>query len=154
VRKLEYWKITALVGTIIFLVSAFLPLISTSLFDMTFSFNLINIYASLGQSSSAGSVTVSTLDYGILLTIILYPITVVLGFVAVMRRSISLVAGILGIICWVGSIVTIASYDYLQFAGIGIFVGIIGSIILIIAYALKPRAATPQAASPLPPPPQ
>jgi hypothetical protein len=152
VRKLEYWKITALIGAIIFLISAFLPWISLSLFDMTSAFNLINTYTSLGQSSSTGSVTVSSLDYGILLTIILYPITAVLGFASIMKRSISLAAGILGIICWIGCIVTLASYNYLQFAGLGIFVGIIGSIILIIAYSLKPHAATPQATIPPPPP--
>jgi hypothetical protein len=71
-----------------------------------------------------------------------------------MKRSISLAAGILGIICWIGSIVTLSSLEALQYAGLGIFVGIIGSIILMIAFLLKPRTATLQAAAPPPPPPQ
>lgn len=49
---MDYWKIVALVGTIIFLVSGFLPMISAS----EFSFSLFNLYAVMGQAGeNAGS---------------------------------------------------------------------------------------------------
>ena len=158
-RKLQYWKVAAFVGTIIFLVSVFLPFISVPVVGTTATISLLDLYSALTQAGqqSAGNINVPVGVYGILLTIILYPITVILGFVSVFRRTLALAAGILGIICWIGAVVALSGLEALQYMGIGIYVGVIGAIILLIAYALKPRAMTPQAPvvpAPSPPAPQ
>jgi hypothetical protein len=156
---LESWKIAAFIGAILFLVSGLLPLISLSLFDFSYWLSLLNVYASLGQTveSGAGSVSVSAGSIGILLTIILYPIAVILGFVSVLKRGLALAAGILGIICWSGFLLALNELRFLQYIGLSVYLGFIGAIILIIAFALKPRPMAPQApvaAAPPPPPPQ
>jgi hypothetical protein len=156
VRKLQYWKIVALIGTIVFLVSVFLPFIAVPVFDTTATISLLDLYNSIMQAGeqSAGNVNVPVGVYGILLTVFLYPITVILGFIGVFRRTIALAAGIIGIICWLGAVVALNGLEALQYMGIGIYVGFVGAIILIIAYALKPRAMTPQGpVAPAPPPP-
>jgi len=158
-EKLEYWKIVAFTGTIIFLASAFLPLISVSVLDTTASISLVDLYNALARAGgqTAGDVTVPSGMYGILLTIVLYPVTVILGFVGIARRKASLAAGILGIICWLGSIIALSSIDALQYTGLGIYVGFVGAIILLLAFALKPSIVKPLApqapAPPMPPPP-
>jgi hypothetical protein len=156
VRKLDYWKIAAFIGIIIFLVSAFLPLITVTVLDTTVSIDLIDLYSALTNAGeqTAGDITVLSGLYGILLTILLYPVTVILGFVSIAKRKAALVAGILGIICWLGSIMALSSLQALQYTGLGIYVGFIGAIILLVASALKPTATKPQAAAtPIPPPP-
>ena len=85
---------------------------------------------------------------GFLLTMILFPITGIVGFLSLVSRKIALLAGILGVICWLGSIWGIfelksliaqtplfglAILTMIQF-GTGIFIGILGSSILIASY--------------------
>ena len=144
---MDYWKIVALVGTIIFLVSGFLPMISAS----EFSFSLFNLYT--------GSVTIDAGVIGILLTIILYPVAVILGFVSILKRKVSMVAGIVGLICWIGTLAYLAQANAVSHAGVGIYVGIAGAVIITIAYFLKASLLPTQTASqdttfPPPPPPQ
>ena len=144
---MDYWKIVALVGTIIFLVSGFLPMISAS----EFSFSLFNLYT--------GSVTIDAGVIGILLTIILYPVAVILGFVSILKRKVSMVAGIVGLICWIGTLAYLAQANAVSHAGVGIYVGIAGAVIITIAYFLKASLPPTQTASqdttfPPPPPPQ
>jgi hypothetical protein len=144
---MDYWKIVALVGTIIFLVSGFLPMISAS----EFSFSLFNLYT--------GSVTIDAGVIGILLTIILYPVAVILGFVSILKRKVAMVAGIVGLICWIGTLAYLAQANAVSHAGVGIYVGIAGAVIITIAYFLKASLLPTQTAAldttlPPPPPPQ
>ena len=144
---MDYGKIVALVGTIIFLVSGFLPMISAS----EFIFSLFNLYT--------GSVTIDAGVIGILLTIILYPVAVILGFVSILKRKVSMVAGIVGLICWIGTLAYLAQANAVSHAGVGIYVGIAGAVIITIAYFLKASLPPTQTASqdttfPPPPPPQ
>lgn len=141
---MDYWKIVALVGTIIFLVSGFLPMISAS----EFSFSLFNLYT--------GSVTIDAGVIGILLTIILYPVAVILGFVSILKRKVAMVAGIVGLICWIGTLAYLAQANSVSLAGVGIYVGIAGAVIMAIAYFLKaslPPTQTAQLDTAFPPPP-
>jgi len=144
---MDYWKIVALVGTIIFLVSGFLPMFSTS----EFSFSLFNFYR--------GSVTIDAGVIGILLTIILYPVAVILGFVSILKRKVAMVAGIVGLICWFGTLAYLVQFNVVSLAGAGIYVGIVGAVIMAIAYFVKAPLPPAQTAArdttfPAPPPPQ
>jgi len=144
---MDYWKIVALVGTIIFLVSGFLPMISAS----EFSFSLFNLYT--------GSVTIDAGVIGILLTIILYPVAVILGFVSILKRKVAMVAGIVGLICWIGTLAYLAQANAVSHAGVGIYVGIAGAVIIAVAYFLKvslppTQTASQDTTSPSQPPPQ
>jgi hypothetical protein len=139
------WKILALVGTIIFLFSGFLPMVSAS----EFSFNLSDFYT--------GSVTIDAGVIGILLTIILYPVAVILGFVSILKRKVAMIAGIVGLICWIGTLAYFAQVNAVSHAGVGIYVGIAGAVIMAIAYFLKTSLPTQTAAldttfPPSPPP--
>ncbi|MEM3565999.1 MAG: hypothetical protein QXK18_03905 [Candidatus Bathyarchaeia archaeon] len=132
---MEKWQITAILGTIIFLIAGALPLVAgVSLFDA---------YGAVLSGAGAGGIPISTASVGILLTIILYPITVILGFVSIIKRKLAIIAGILGIICWIGAILFIneISGGVLGY-GYGIYVGFIGAIILLVTYFIKPKAAT------------
>lgn len=155
---MEYRRIVVLLGAIIFLVSGFLPLLSASwlvLEESKFaaSPSLFDIYSSFGQLGQVGITPIATaIPSGalvILLTIVLYPIAIVLGFAGILKSKLALVAGILGIICWIGAIMTVSSLQsfvesippiYGSFSveyGYGIFVGLIGAIIMLVAYFLE-----------------
>jgi hypothetical protein len=158
VKKLDYWKIVALIGTVIFLFSGFLPLISDNLFSPSASFSLFNLYTiaaqgiTSGEGSTVGTVSMDVGAIGILLTFILYPIAVILGFVSIAKRKVAMAAGILGLLCWVGAMIALSSLNAMQYAGLGVYIGIAGAIIIAIAYFMKPSPApAPQAAYPPPP---
>jgi len=148
VRKLDYWKIAVFVGTIIFLVSAFLPLITVTVLDTTVSITLIDLYSALTNAGeqTARDITALSRLHGILLTIVLYPITMILGFVSIAKRRAALAAGILGIICWLGATMALSSLQALQYTGLGIYMGLIGAIILLVASA--PKTHCNEASSP------
>jgi hypothetical protein len=168
-EKLENWKIIALIGAIVFLASAFLPLLAAG----SLGVSLVDFYSLigwvLGQSEASSGIfsgpinlpaEVTIAVIGIFSTLILYPITVVLGFVSFLRRKVALVAGILGIVCWVGAIMFIASIQSMMgmFAealgyGVGIFVGLLGAIVLLVAFFLKVGGTSQQAAVQPPSPP-
>ncbi len=78
---LESFKIVALIGTLLFLFSAFLPLASNSLFDFAGSFSLLNVYSALGQSvsTSGGGGSLSAADIGVLMLIVLFPVAILTG---------------------------------------------------------------------------
>jgi amino acid permease len=155
---LDYWEIAASIGSIIFLVSAFLPLITITVLDTTASISLIDLYSALtnARGQTARDITMLIRSYGILLTILLYPATVILSFVSIAKRKAAFAAGTLGIVCWLGPIIALSSLQALQYTGLGIYVGFLGAIILLVASALKPTATKPQAAATLisPPPAQ
>jgi len=153
--NLADWKIVALIGTIIFLISGFLPLISLSLFDFSFYFSLFNVYTLFAQggSTSSGEITVTAGAIGILLTIILYPLTVLLGFASIAKHKLTIVAGILGLICWIGWLTALNELSIAQYSGIGVYSGFIGAIILLVAFFIKPREIALITPPPPPPPP-
>jgi hypothetical protein len=152
-----YSRIAALVGTIIFLVSAFLPLIIVP----GFSWSLVDEYQNIGSMdwySFFASYPVSAL--GLLLLVILWPLAMGLCVASIFRRKIGLVAGVVGIVCWVGAVMYVMGVNpasgFVQY-GAGIFVGFAGAIILLVAYYVKPKLGTVQTApsqvAPPPPPP-
>jgi hypothetical protein len=148
---LENYKVAALIGTIVFLLSGVLPLVSLSLFDFSYYFSLFNAYGLVmqGGSSSSASFTVTAGSVGVLLTIILFPVALVLGIVSIFKRKVAAVAGILGLICWIGWAMALNELQVMSYAGLALYVGILGAIILLIASALRPTPTAPQ----IPPPP-
>jgi len=153
-EKLETWKITVLIGAIIFLISGFIPLVSFSLFDFTSSSNILNVYDTVIQSGPFFTTSTATAIIGLWLTAIFYPLTVILGFLSITMRKLTIVAGVLGLLCWIGLLIALNELHLTQNTGIGVYLGIIGAIILLVSYFIKPRAmATPAPpATPLPPP--
>lgn len=148
------WKVAVLIGTIIFFISGFLPLVSLSLFDFSFYFSLFHAYTLIiqgGGSSSSGEITITAGAIGILLTLILYPLTVLLGFVSIAKHKLAIVAGILGLLCWIGWLAALNELGIIQYAGLGVYVGFIGAIILLAAFFIKPKEMA--AMAPPPPPP-
>lgn len=162
-KKLEYWKISALIGAIIFLASGFLPFISyISAGGGVASSPLTDIYSGLGLGMDWGTVFSTLPMYGIgwLLAMILYPVTVVLGLASFLRRKLALFAGILGIICGIGEIMMISGLQSLlaEFGGAieygyGIFVGFAGAIIMLAANYIKGGTVPQTPTAPPPPPP-
>lgn len=168
-KKLEYWKISALIGAIIFLASGFLPFISyISAGGGVASSPLTDIYSGLGLGMDWGTVFSTLPMYGIgwLLAMILYPVTVVLGLASFLRRKLALFAGILGIICGIGEIMMISGLQssadvqslLAEFGGAigygyGIFVGFAGAIIMLAANYIKGGTVPPTPTAPPPPPP-
>lgn len=155
---MESSKVVALIGTIVFMVAGFLPLITVTQdvlgTSSSYSATLFDLYRALGQSgeSSAGSITLPPTAYAILLTVILYPIAVILGFVAIAKRKIALAAGALGLLAWIGTLVFLSTLNAVQYTGFGVYVGIVGAIIMAVAYFIKPGPAMQQTIAPPPPP--
>ena len=150
---METWQVIALVGTVIFLIAGFLPLISASVMFVTISFSLVDMYRFITSPQPEAPTTpemtipIPTGAYMLFLSLVLYPITIILGFLSVVKQKIALIAGILGIICWIGGIWFVYDLNTLAMGmlnyGIGIFVGFIGAIILLVAFFVKRREATP-----------
>lgn len=135
-------------------------MVSDNLFNPTISSSLFNLYSALGQGwNIVGSITLYTATIGILLTMVIYPIVLVLGLVSLIKRKIAILAGILGLVCWIGTLAYLAQFDFLSYTGLGVYLGIAGAVIMAIAYFLKPSPTAPQiaplpATSPPPPAPQ
>jgi len=156
----------------VFTLSAFLPLITAGAFGFNVSVSLVDFYRIIGyltgQSGESvpgwsSTIPLPTNAYtaliGILLTLILYPITTILGFISIAKQRVSLAAGILGIVCWACGILTVASlqsligpFGSLVQYGVGIFVGFVGSVIFLVAHFLKPTKTVSQSVPPPPPP--
>jgi hypothetical protein len=151
---LENYKVAALIGTIVFLLSGVLPLVSISLFDFSFYFSLLSVYNLVlqGGSSSSASFTVTAGSVGFLLMMILYPVALILGMVSIFKRKVAVAAGILGLICWAGAAVALNDLQVMSYAGLALYVGFLGAIILLIASGLKPSMTAPQAPPPPPAP--
>lgn len=140
---MDYWKIVAFAGSVIFLFSGFLPMITVAVFGV--SRTLFDMYASL-------PIDLYTVRY--LPTFVLYPITLILGFISTVKRKIAIVAGMLGLVCWIDYIVALSQYHRTELAGTGVYVGIVGAIIIAGAYFLKPSPApAPQPLTSPPPSP-
>ena len=138
------WKIAAFIGTVIFIFSGLLPMVSDANGS---SLSLLNLYMAIGQGTgSSVSLMIDVATIGILLTLILYPVTVVLGFASIIARKVAIIAGILGLVCWIGTLMYLAQFDAISYTGSGIYVGIVGAIIMALAYFLRPSQALTQVA--------
>jgi hypothetical protein len=123
-----YGKILVLIGAVIFLLSGFLPLISA-----------YGASASLMDAYTGGGFNLNTQSIGLLLAMIFFPLAAAFGFIGFWKGKIALAAGVLGLLCWIGAIIFLASVtNGLSVMGAGIFVGFAGAIILIIGGILKP----------------
>jgi hypothetical protein len=141
-EELNYWKIAAFIGTAIFLLSGFMPMVSDTYGS---SISLLDLYAAIGQGrGSSVTLAIDLATFGILLTLILYPVTIVLGFVAMANRKVAIIAGILGLICWIGTVAYLAQFDAISYAGSGVFMGIVGAIAIASAFFLRPSRALTQ----------
>lgn len=155
-----------LIGTVIFVFSAALPMISIQLI-VTFSIRLFDMYRWLGlgpsvpENDSQWTEAFSTVRAGLFLVAILYFITVVAGFIsAVTSPKVSLIAGVLGMACWLSSMFAIlqlksvisqlggpfGAFANLVQIGYGVYVGILGSGILLVSYFVATREAKAAAA--------
>ncbi len=146
----------ALIGTVIFLFSAAFPMISIQ-FIATFSIRLFDMYEWVGSGLSLPdndlewAQAFSTVGVGLFLAAILYPITVVFGFISVaISPKVSLIAGVFGMACWLGSLFAILQLRFvisqsvgalanLIRIGYGVYVGIFASAVLLISYFVAIR---------------
>jgi hypothetical protein len=174
---METWRVIAVIGAVVFIFSAMLPLISIQ-FIGTFSVSLLDLYSTIGRGGTTSTPEIpempseltqpfERIGIGLLMTVILFPITAIIGFIsAATSRKLALAAGILGIICWLGSIWAISELKSLlaqqlfgqiaagmiQF-GTGIFVGILGALIMLASYFIRPSQTKAVTKAPQPPPP-
>ena len=163
----ETWRIIAAIGAVVFIFSAILPLISIQ-FIGTFSISLLDLYSAIGHWGATSTPEIPSeltgpSGIGLLMTIILFPITAIIGFIAAATsRKLAFAAGILGIICWSGSVWTILEIKsftpsfaatMIQF-GNGIIVGIFGALIMLVSCFVRPVStqgkSSPAIASPHP----
>lgn len=156
-------------GTLILLFSGALPLISLH-FIGVFSLSLFDLYPELGfglstsESPSEWTEFFSSVEAGLILIAILFPITLVAGFASLrFGPKACLVAGFLGMICWLGSLFAIVllklsiaqsggplgglGANFIQI-GYGVYGGILGSAILLISYFVAKRELDRLAGSP------
>lgn len=79
--------------------------------------------------------------YGIVLSIILFPIVVFLGFLSLWKRKFFSATEVLGILYLLGAVVAVASYkptvSFTVQYGLGIYIAIVGFAIFLAAYSLK-----------------
>lgn len=131
-KKLDTWRAMASIGTVIFLFSAFMPFISSIV-----SVSLMDYYYQLFGMQNLPTV------YGVLHTMILYPMTLALAFAGILKRRFAVVAGAVGVLCWIFALFSVSIYKLnynpsmwsglIQY-GSGIFIGLVGAIIILIAY--------------------
>jgi hypothetical protein len=120
------------------------------------------MYGQMGRTPSMMETSIemteafSSAAAGLLITIILFPITVIIGFVSLATSpKLAIVAGVLGIICWLGSLSAIlqlksivaetapfgAMAAGLIQIGYGVYIGILGAILLLISYFIATSEA-------------
>lgn len=152
---MKIWQIAVFNGTLILLLSGALPLISIH-FIGTFSLSLFDLYTEFGfglsipESSYELTDALSSVVAGLILTAILFPIAVAVGFASLrIGPRACLIAGLLGMMCWLGSLFALIQLklsmaqsggpvgglaaSFIQI-GYGVYGGILGSVILLISY--------------------
>ncbi len=150
----EYSGISVIIGFILLLAGLFLPWISITIpilggvrYSLLEFLGLIQRLEAMHGSTSGGSGIVY-------LTLILHITAIVTSFIAIFRRSISLISGIAGLlagIVWLTRINTLKSQLALQMpkagqmissfirVGSGSLITIIGSVVMLIAFLLWRR---------------
>lgn len=118
--------------------------------------NLVDLYRWFGyglpifESASEWTQAFSSVAMGFLLTAILFPTTIIVWFASFkIGPKACLIAGSLGMVCWLGSLFAIIQLKLLTaqlggpFGGLaasfiqigyGVYVGILGSVILLVSY--------------------
>jgi hypothetical protein len=147
----KVWQIAAILGTVIFLFSGFLDLLSS----VFYSFSLLDFYElEMGMKPSLNYQGLPSNLSAIYLTMILYPITIILGVLlltVIPKRSLGLTAGSVGILGWICALVAVSNVRYVQIGrttitvaqyGIGIFAGLIGAGILLASGLLPSYMST------------
>lgn len=157
---MKNWQILAFNGTLILLLSGALPLITIH-FIGVFSLSLFDLYHEIGfnfsisESPPEQAKVFSSIETGLILIAILFPITLAIGFASLrLGPKACLVAGSVGMICWLGSAFTIIQLKLLMAQsenplgglaasfieiGYGVYGGILGSTILLISYFVAKR---------------
>jgi hypothetical protein len=141
-----------------------LPFVSAQFWGTAFSISLFDFYGLVGGSNSTGLLANYTpqaimappsFGAALLVTMVLFPIVVVAGFVSVIRPKLTILAGILGVLCWLGSLFAVLQLKSLisqQGAlgalaagsiqiGSGVYMGILGAVILLASYFAAIREA-------------
>jgi len=154
------WQIMALAGTLIFLFAGVLPLFSVQ-FILTFSISLIDLYGWIGRGLYAGedipewSEAFSGVAAGFFIIAVLFPMTVIIGLASVIKNpKLSLIAGFLGCVYSLGAIITVLrmmaliaelggsfggmAASFMQI-GYGVYVSLLGSVILLVSYPVAIR---------------
>lgn len=164
---LKWWQILAFNGTLVLLLSGALPLISIHFIGI-FSTSLFDLYMRFGLSkpefASDLSEAFSGVGAGLVLTAILFPVTLVVGFASLrIGPKACLIAGSLGMICWLSSLFAIIQLKLsiaqsggafgglvsgLIQIGYGIYGGFLGSAILLISYFVAAYEAKKTTVSP------
>ncbi len=166
---MKIWQIAVFNGTLILLLSGALPLVSIQ-FIGTFSLSLFDLYTGFGrglsmlESPSELTETLSSVVAGLILTVILFPIAVAVGFASLkIGPKACLVAGFLGMICWLSSLFALIQLKLsiaqsgsplgglaasLIQIGYGVYGGILGSIILLLSYLVARSEAKKPVNSP------
>jgi hypothetical protein len=169
IRRLKIWQILVSVGTLIFFLSGAFPLISIHFIGI-FSISLFDLYKWFGyglpisEFPSEWTPALSSVVAGFLLIAILFPVTVIVGFVSVrLGPKACLIAGSLGMVCWLGSLFAVIQLKLLvaQLAGplgglaasfihigYGVYGGILSSVILLISYFVAVHETKKAAGSP------
>ena len=170
---MKTWQIIALTGTIVFLFAGMLPFVSAQFMGMTFSISLFDFYGLVGGSNSTGLLAnytpqaiMAPPSFGaeLLVTMVLFPIVVIAGFISVIRPKVTILAGILGVLCWLGSLLAVLQLKSLISQqgtlgalaagsiqiGSGVYMGILGAVILLASYFAAIREARAVAAPPVP----
>jgi hypothetical protein len=121
------------------------------------------------ETSTEMTEAFSSIAAGLLITAILFPITVIAGFISLATSpKLTIVAGVLGIICWLGSLSAVlqlksiiaetgAPFGVMAASviqiGYGVYIGILGAIILLVSYFVATSEAK-KVAEPIQPPSQ
>lgn len=157
---MKNWHILAFNGTLILLLSGALPLISIHVIGV-FSLSLFDLYHELGfsffisESPSERARVFSSIEAGLNLIAILFPITLAVGFSSLrFGPKACLVAGSIGMISWLGSACAIIQLklsmaqsenplgglvaSFIEI-GYGVYGGILGSAILLVSYFVAKR---------------
>lgn len=154
-NALKIWQILGSIGILLFFFSAALPLVFIY-FIGVFSINLVDLYRWFGYGLPIFDPTpewtqaFSSVAAGFLLIAILFPTTIIVWFASFkIGPKACLIAGSLGMTCWLGSLFAIIQLklltaqlmgplgglaaDFIQI-GYGVYVGILGSVILLVSY--------------------
>ncbi|MCL4437361.1 MAG: hypothetical protein M1503_05135 [Thaumarchaeota archaeon] len=161
---MDYFRIVAGVGLTILILAAMMPWFTVTFLDQ-FNISLADLYrlilSSTGRTQppagiTPNSLTEGTAGIGLSLTLITYPVSLILGVAAIVKRKITPFAGIVGIFSgafWMlgvdslksaaakeglktislGGMITAEASSVIN-VGHGAYVAIIGGVIILVSY--------------------
>ena len=120
------YRVVVGVGSLVMLVSLFIPWLMTS----DSSVSLFGVYAGIVTHSNLPGLTISQISVIFaLLTLVLSPVSLVLGALAMVRRKSSLVSGILAVIAGVSTVVILPAS-----IGFGPYAFVAGGALVLVGY--------------------